>query len=124
MTSTLAYSSLEGKTSIRSSNLTKAINDLRDGLNAWEVWGTLGWHDLRQRYRRSNFGPLWLTLSMGIMAGAIGVIYSEIFGQEIHDYLPFLAVGLIVWGSSPPRLLIHVMFSSCPRGSSGRYERL
>jgi hypothetical protein len=98
MTSTLAYSSLEGKTSIRSSNLAKAINDLRDGLNAWELWGTLGWHGLRQRYRRSTFGPLWLTLSMGIMAGAIGVLYAEIFGQPIHDYLPFLAVGLIVWG--------------------------
>jgi ABC-type polysaccharide/polyol phosphate export permease len=98
MTSTLAYPSSEGKSSTRSSNLTKAVDDLRDGLNAWELWGTLGWHDLRQRYRRSTFGPLWLTLSMGLMAGAIGVIYSEIFGMEIHDYLPFLAVGLIVWG--------------------------
>jgi homopolymeric O-antigen transport system permease protein len=98
MTSTVAYSSSDGKTSTRSSNVAKAIDDLRDGLNAWELWGTLGWHDLRQRYRRSTFGPLWLTLSMGIMAGAIGVLYAEIFGQPIHDYLPFLAVGLIVWG--------------------------
>jgi len=98
MTSTLVYSSSEDKTSIRSSNLAKAVNDLRDGLNAWELWGTLGWHDLRQRYRRSTFGPFWLTLSMGIMAGAIGFLYAEIFGQPIHDYLPFLAVGLIVWG--------------------------
>jgi ABC-type polysaccharide/polyol phosphate export permease len=97
MTSTVACPS-EDKTSIRSSNLTKAIDDLRNGLNAWELWGTLGWHDLRQRYRRSTFGPLWLTLSMGIMAGTIGVLYAEIFGQDIHDYLPFLAVGLIVWG--------------------------
>ena len=98
MTSTLAYSSLGERTSIRSSRLTKAIADLRDGLNAWELWGTLGWHDLRQRYRRSTFGPFWLTLSMGIMAGSIGMLYAGIFGQEIHDYLPFLAVGLIVWG--------------------------
>jgi ABC-2 type transport system permease protein/lipopolysaccharide transport system permease protein len=98
MTSTVAYSSSDGKSSPRSSNLTKAVNDLRDGLNAWELWGTLGWHDLRQRYRRSTFGPFWLTLSMGIMAAAIGVLYAEIFGQPIHDYLPFLAVGLIVWG--------------------------
>jgi ABC-2 type transport system permease protein len=98
MTSRVAYSSSDGKSSPRSSNLTKAVNDLRDGLNAWELWGTLGWHDLRQRYRRSTFGPFWLTLSMGIMAAAIGVLYAEIFGQPIHDYLPFLAVGLIVWG--------------------------
>ena len=98
MTSTVAFSSSEGKTSIRSSNFTKAVDDLRNGLNAWELWGTLGWHDLRQRYRRSTFGPLWLTLSMGIMAGTIGVLYAGIFGQDIHDYLPFLAVGLIVWG--------------------------
>ena len=98
MTSTLAYSSLGERSPVRSSRLTKAIADLRDGLNAWELWGTLGWHDLRQRYRRSTFGPFWLTLSMGIMAGSIGMLYAGIFGQEIHDYLPFLAVGLIVWG--------------------------
>ena len=97
MTSALAYSAGD-KTPIRSSNSAKAVNDLRDGLNAWELWGTLGWHDLRQRYRRSTFGPFWLTLSMGIMAGAIGFLYAEIFGQPIHDYLPLLAVGLIVWG--------------------------
>jgi ABC-type polysaccharide/polyol phosphate export permease len=31
------------------------------------------------------------------MAGSIGFLYAGIFGQEIHDYLPFLAVGLITW---------------------------
>jgi ABC-2 type transport system permease protein/lipopolysaccharide transport system permease protein len=81
-----------------SNQLTKAVSDLRKGLVGWELWGTLGWHDLRQKYRRSTFGPFWLTLSMGIFAGSIGFLYAAILDQPLHDYLPFLAVGLIVWG--------------------------
>ncbi len=93
----LANSSSVGKTYGPSAQLAKAITDLREGLTRWELWGTLGWHDLRQRYRRSTFGPFWLTLSMGIFTGAIGALYAGIFGQPLHDYMPFLAVGLIVW---------------------------
>jgi ABC-2 type transport system permease protein/lipopolysaccharide transport system permease protein len=83
--------------------IDKARTDLSEGLRRWELWGALGWHDIRQRYRRSTLGPFWITLSMGIMVGALGFLYAELFGQKIRDYLPFLALGLIVWGliSSP-----------------------
>jgi ABC-2 type transport system permease protein/lipopolysaccharide transport system permease protein len=80
-----------------SAQLARAVADLCDGLARWELWGTLGWHDLRQKYRRSTIGPFWLTLSMGIFAGAIGTLYAGIFDLPLHDYLPFLTVGLIVW---------------------------
>ena len=57
----------------------------------------LGWHDIRQRYRRSVLGPFWFTLSTLIMVGVLGVLYSTLLGQEITDYLPYLGVGLVVW---------------------------
>jgi ABC-2 type transport system permease protein/lipopolysaccharide transport system permease protein len=98
MRSVIAHLSAQKQKAPQSTPLTKAIADLRNGLNAYELWGTLGWRDLLKRYRRSSLGPFWLTLSMGIMAGTIGFLYAEVFDQPIHDYLPYLTVGIIVWG--------------------------
>src|SRR5262249_49464221 len=53
---------------------------------------------VRQRYRRSLLGPFWLTLSMSIMIGALGLIYGRLFKADLDHYLPFLTLGLIVWG--------------------------
>lgn len=61
------------------------------------VWGVLGWHDIRQRYRRSVLGPFWFTLSTFIMIAVLGYLYSELLKQEITEYLPFLGVGLVLW---------------------------
>ena len=74
-----------------------ALFDLVQGARAYHLWYLLGWQDIRQRYRRSVLGPLWLTLSMGAFVGALGTLYSLLFGVELAVYMPFLAVGFIVW---------------------------
>lgn len=71
--------------------------DIVVGLMATHVWLALGWHDIRQRYRRSVIGPFWFTLSTLIMVGVLGILYSTLLNQEIHHYLPYLGVGLVVW---------------------------
>jgi homopolymeric O-antigen transport system permease protein len=71
--------------------------DIADGLRAVHVWGTLGLHDIRQRYRRSVLGPFWFTLSTLIMVSVLGTIYATLLKQEVSDYVAFLAAGLIVW---------------------------
>lgn len=75
----------------------QAIVDLADGLNLYGVWGRLAYHDIRQRFRRSVLGPFWLTLSMGIMIGAMGLIFSTLFHQDAAQTLPFIATGIIFW---------------------------
>jgi len=72
-------------------------NDIATGLMAYHVWGILGMHDIKQRYRRSVLGPFWFTLSTFIMVGVLGFLYSTILNQDIHTYLPFLAIGLVLW---------------------------
>jgi ABC-type polysaccharide/polyol phosphate export permease len=72
--------------------------EIIEGLRAWPVWFILGWDDIRARYRRSVIGPFWITLSMGFFILLLGVIYSRLFHQELHYYLPYLAVGYITWG--------------------------
>lgn len=79
-------------------NLSVALTDLREGVRRWYVWHRMGWQDTKLRYRRSMLGPFWLSISMGIMMIALGVLYSSLFKINIHDYMPFLAAGLVVWG--------------------------
>lgn len=68
------------------------------GFRLWPVWTILGWDDIRQRYRRSLLGPFWITLSMGVFICLLGVIYGRLFHMDTRTYLPYLAVGFIVWG--------------------------
>ena len=74
-----------------------AIQDIVDGATLWRLWGRLGWNDILQRYRRSLLGPLWLTASMAIMVIALGVVYAKIFKMQLHEFMPFLCVGLLIW---------------------------
>jgi ABC-type polysaccharide/polyol phosphate export permease len=75
-----------------------AIQDIVDGAAMWPLWGKLGWNDILQRYRRSLLGPLWLTASMAIMVVALGVVYAQIFKIALRDFMPFLCIGLLIWG--------------------------
>lgn len=75
----------------------KAIADVREGLARWQLWWLLGLNDVRQRYRRSSLGQFWITLSMAAFICAIGIVYSVLFNMAIREYLPYLAVNMIVW---------------------------
>lgn len=75
-----------------------AIKDITDGIVFAPLWLRLGWNDILQRYRRSLLGPLWLTASMAIMVLSLGVVQTRIFKVDARDFIPFLCVGLLVWG--------------------------
>jgi ABC-2 type transport system permease protein len=62
-----------------------------------QLWAHLGWQDIKQRYRRSVIGPLWITISMGVTAVGLGVLYAVLFKEPITTYLPYVVVGFIVW---------------------------
>lgn len=71
----------------------------------------LGLQDIKQRYRRSVIGPLWITFSMALMTVCLGVLYGALFNVPINTFLPFLASGLIVWN----------LISTCINESSDAY---
>lgn len=79
------------------SNFRRAVDDIRDGVKSIHVWPTLGWLEIRQRYRRSMIGPFWLTISYGAMIAGIGPLYGILLGQDMSTYLPYLAVGFVGW---------------------------
>lgn len=85
-----------------------ARRDFIEGLQRWWLWNAMGWQDILLRYRGSVLGPFWLTLSMGIMIATLGVLYSTLFKIELHDYMPFLCLGILSWN-----LLSALVIESC-----------
>jgi ABC-2 type transport system permease protein len=75
----------------------RAVDDLAGGWRQRQLWGHLAWQDIRQRYRRSVLGPIWITISMAVTAIALGVLYAGLFGNDLSVQLPYILVGFIVW---------------------------
>lgn len=82
----------------RSKTFRAAWRDLTRGFMQHELWLQLGFQDIKQRYRRSTLGPLWITIATGVMALALGLLYSMLFQLPLADFLPHVTVGLIMWG--------------------------
>jgi len=74
-----------------------AANDLLRGLQKRELWGRLGWLDVKRRYRRTTIGPFWNSITLAVYVLSVGTVGAAIWHQNIYDYLPFLVSGMIVW---------------------------
>lgn len=83
--------------SLPSGRVLKAVEDIRKSLLSYPLWLSLGWQDIKQRYRRSALGPFWITLSLGVTVVMMGILYAKLFKQDIRFYLPYLATGMVVW---------------------------
>lgn len=81
------------------------ILELKKSLLSHEQWLYMAVQDIKLRYRRSMIGPWWVTISTGIMVMILGFLWSHIFGSNIQDYLPFFAVGFVIWGWMSSQIL-------------------
>ncbi|GAN74473.1 ABC transporter polysaccharide/O-antigene exporter [Acidiphilium multivorum AIU301] len=71
---------------------------MKDGVRLWRLIWTLGLSDIKLRYRGSALGPFWLTISMGVQIGAMAFLYADLFHTDIHTYLPYLSISIVLWG--------------------------
>lgn len=74
-----------------------ALRDMRQALGEWELWLTMAWQDIKQRYRGSMLGPFWVTISMGVQVGAWSIVFGQLFGASLAEYIPYLTLGSLVW---------------------------
>ena len=81
----------------QSKTFARAWGDLTAGFGKRELWLHLGWQDIKQRYRRSVLGPIWITIATGTMAVALGGLYSTLFHLPLAEHLPYVTLGLIIW---------------------------
>ena len=42
-------------------------------------------------------GPLWISITMGVIATAMGILYGALFHEPIQTFLPYVATGLLIW---------------------------
>ncbi len=74
-----------------------AIIDIIAGVRANDIWGRLGWSETKRRYRRTVIGPFWTTMSLALFVVALGVVWSNLWHQDLRSYLPFLTSGMLCW---------------------------
>jgi lipopolysaccharide transport system permease protein len=84
---------------IGENQIDKATREIWASLNAWHLWTLFGSNDVKMRYRRSTLGPFWATLSTGIQILVTAFVMAFLFKTPLHRYLPFLAIGLIIWNT-------------------------
>ena len=77
--------------------LTNAGADLVGGLKRYDIWGRLGWLEVRRRYQRTVIGPFWATISFAIFVGAFGAVGAGLWHQPMGTFLPFLTAGMTIW---------------------------
>lgn len=77
--------------------LNLAIEDIVSAIKHWRIWLLLGWQDIRLRYRRSQLGPFWITISMAVMIYSMGFLYGHLFKANLSHYFPYVAGGILTW---------------------------
>jgi lipopolysaccharide transport system permease protein len=86
--------------------------DLTEAAQRWRLVHLLGVATLRARYARSRFGQTWLTLSNMVFVVVVGLVWANIWKQEIDRFLPYFGAGYILFqflaqtvGESPGSLV-------------------
>ena len=74
------------------------ISEVARAAGLWRIWMRLGIQDVRMRFRRSAIGLGWIFLNLAVMVLAIGFIYSNLFGQDMRTFIPYLTISLVPWG--------------------------
>jgi len=74
-----------------------AAEDIIGGARRWELWGRLGWLEVKRRYRRTTLGPFWSSLTLLIFVIVMGSVGSGLLSRNSSEYLPFLVAGLVTW---------------------------
>jgi ABC-type polysaccharide/polyol phosphate export permease len=76
---------------------TTAAEDLLRGLSKRQLWGRLGWFDVKRRYKRTTIGPFWTSITLAVYTLSVGFVGAALWHQNIYEYLPFLVSGMVVW---------------------------
>lgn len=71
--------------------------DICGALKNKHIFTTLGWQDIATRYKRSRIGAFWLTINVLVLITVLGFVFGTLFKASINDFLPHLALGMIIW---------------------------
>src|SRR3990167_9848589 len=75
----------------------KGLQCYIQGFLYWYISLHISLADIRKRYRRTLLGPFWITLSVAIFIGSMGVIFPILWHTDVKTYLPFFSSGFVIW---------------------------
>lgn len=84
----------------RTNFLTEFLETGRDFAEAFRrapLAINLAVQDILSRYRGSVLGPWWITMMTMTLVLGIGLNYAVLLHQPTKDFLPFVAIGLVMW---------------------------
>ncbi|WP_409433219.1 ABC transporter permease [Litorimonas sp. RW-G-Af-16] len=80
------------------------INSYRDGfanmasfVKDWRIIHLLGFNGLRRRYARSKIGQFWITINLGIVVLALGLLWSQLWRLPITEFVPHVAASSVIF---------------------------
>jgi ABC-type polysaccharide/polyol phosphate export permease len=82
-------------TEARTGALREGALDVSTGLRRWSVWWTLSWYSIRSQYRRTYFGPWWMTIQMVIFVAGLSLLFGVLLQQDLRFFVPYVAIGYI-----------------------------
>jgi ABC-type polysaccharide/polyol phosphate export permease len=88
---------LAGRTSYLS-EFKETARDFEETLHRFPLALNLAWQDILGRYRGSILGPWWITITTSSLVLGLGINYAALFHQSVAAFLPYVAVGLVMWG--------------------------
>ena len=80
------------------SEFAETGRDFSETFNKIPLAFNLAWQDILSRYRGSVLGPWWITMMTMTLVLGLGINYAALFHQSIRELLPFVAIGLVMWG--------------------------
>jgi ABC-2 type transport system permease protein/lipopolysaccharide transport system permease protein len=78
--------------------VSAAMRDVVRSAGLWHIWTRLGLQDVRLKFRRSTIGASWIFVNLAVMVLSIGFIYANLLGQNPREFIPYLTIGMILWG--------------------------
>lgn len=63
----------------------------------YQYWIYATWLSFVVRYRKTLLGPLWLMVGPILFILTIGMLYSRINQADATQFVPHLAIGVIIW---------------------------
>lgn len=77
----------------RSADPLIGLKDMLRGLARKELWLAFAAEEVRQRYRRSRLGLVWIVVSYALFVGAISIFFGGFSRKDSSEFIAHVAVG-------------------------------
>lgn len=73
------------------------IKDIYLAIKYFDVYSFLSAQDIKSRFRGSKLGVAWIIIQQLVYAFGVGLIWSNIFGIDASEFIPFITIGIAIW---------------------------